>query len=130
MSGSRDVFECRQCGACCLGRGGVRLTVARAEDAAAFLGLPADEFAQRCLAPGPPPWDIRIGDDGFCIFHQPDGRCRIHPAKPDTCRQWPYLPALLTRESAFLDARQACPGLSPNLTWAEFKAAWEVDGRP
>lgn len=125
--GRDQVFECRQCGVCCLGRGGARLTKGRAGEVAAFLGLVPAEFSRLFLAPGPPPWDIRVGGDGFCLFHQPDGRCRIHPVKPGACRQWPYLPAILARESAFLDAREACPGFRPHLTWAEFKAARPLD---
>lgn len=124
------IFECRRCGTCCLGRGGARLDEAQAEKVAAHLGLPLADVARLYLDPGPPPWDIGVGDDGFCLFHQPDGRCRIHPVKPEVCRQWPYLQALLTRESAFSDALQACPGLRPGLTWAEFKAAREKDGQP
>jgi Fe-S-cluster containining protein len=121
------VFECRRCGACCLGRGGVRLDEKQAGEAAAWLRLSPADFTRRYLAPGPPPRDVLTGNDGFCLFHQADGRCRIHPVKPDVCRQWPFLPALLTRDRAFLEAGQACPGLAPDLTWAEFKAHRPAD---
>ncbi|MDR0882533.1 MAG: YkgJ family cysteine cluster protein [Candidatus Adiutrix sp.] len=117
-------FQCLQCGDCCFGRGGVSLTPAGAAVAAAFLGLTPAEF-QKFMAPGRA-GEILTGPDGFCLFHQPDGRCRIHPVKPDICRRWPYLPALLNIKSAFDEARGACPGLAaayPGPAWADFKAA-------
>ncbi len=124
------VFECRRCGVCCLGRGGVRLDADQAGEAAAHLHIPPAEFARLYLAPGSPPWDIRVGGDGFCLFHQPDGRCRIHPVKPAVCRLWPFLPGPLNHREAFLDARAACPGLPPDLDWEDFKAARPLGGRP
>ncbi|MDR3037853.1 MAG: YkgJ family cysteine cluster protein [Candidatus Adiutrix sp.] len=121
--GGEKIFVCRLCGSCCLGRGGVRLDEAGARAAADFLELEPAEFHRLYLLPGPPPWDIRLDPEGYCLFHQPGGRCLIHPVKPEICSLWPFLPALLTRESAFEEAKGACPGLRADLTWAEFKAA-------
>lgn len=116
-------FSCRRCGECCRGRGGVRLNAEEAARAAAFLNMSLAEFG-RFLAPGGPPWDIECGEKQKCLFSQPDGRCRIHPVKPKICRQWPWLPGPLAVESAFLDAKAACPGLRRDLGWEEFKAAY------
>ena len=117
------IFQCRRCGECCLGRGGARLNEAEARAAAAFLNLAEADFRRLYLEPGRPPWDIGQNQTGYCRLRQADGLCRLHPHKPATCRLWPFLPPLLTRESAFLDAKLACPGFRPDLTWAEFKAA-------
>ena len=116
-------FECRRCGRCCQGRGGVRLTEDESRAAALFLGLEKARFSRLYLEPGRRPRDIRTGPEGYCLFNQPDGQCLIHPVKPAVCGLWPFLPALLTRESAFQEAKAACPGLEPGLTWAAFKAA-------
>lgn len=115
-------FECQRCGQCCRGRGGVRLDAEEAARAAAFLGLEPGEF-RRFLAPGEAPWDIICAENGFCVFSGPDGFCRIHPVKPKICCQWPYLPGPLRVESAFVEAKAACPGLARDLSWAEFKEA-------
>ncbi len=114
-------FDCRRCGDCCLGRGGVRLNEEEAARAAAFLGMGLDEFVRAFLVPGAPPWDIGCGESSRCLFSRPDGLCRIHPVKPKICRDWPYLPGPLAVESAFLEAKSACPGLSRDLTWDQFK---------
>ena len=114
-------FKCRRCGTCCLGRGGVRLDEAEARAAAAFLGLDEDAFRRLYLDPGTP--DIGLDEAGYCRLRQLGGLCLIHPVKPAVCRLWPFLPPLMARESAFLEAGHACPGLRAGLTWAEFKAA-------
>jgi Fe-S-cluster containining protein len=117
------VFECRQCGDCCFGRGGTRLDQAGSEAAARFLELDPAEFRRLYLAPGEAPWDIRTDFEGYCLFHQPGGHCLIHPVKPPLCRLWPFLPGPLADESAFLEAKAACPGLARDLNWADFKTA-------
>jgi Fe-S-cluster containining protein len=99
----------------------VRLDEAGVRAAAAFLDLDEAAFRRLYLEPGSP--DIGLDEAGYCRFRQGGGLCLIHRFKPAVCRLWPFLPSLLARESAFQDARQACPGLRPELTWAEFKAA-------
>ena len=42
--------------------------------------------------------------DGACAYLAEDGRCRIHPVKPDKCRTFP-------REWTNPDSRQVCPAL-------------------
>lgn len=123
MSESHEVFECRQCGDCCFGRGGVRLTAEEAEGVAVYLDLKPAELARLYLAPGEPPWEIRPDLEGYCLFRQASGLCLIHPVKPPVCRRWPFLPGPMAEESAFLDAREACPGLRRDASWDEFKAA-------
>ena len=120
-------FQCRQCGACCLGRGGVRFSQSEAAAAALWLKISVGELSRLYLADGSPPWEIRTGPDNYCLFHQLDGRCLIHAVKPRVCRDWPFLPGILAHESAFLDAKASCPGLAEELNWAEFRAAGGVE---
>ena len=123
-------FDCRQCGSCCFGRGGVRLTRAEAGETADYLRIGLDELKRLYLADGEPPWEVRVGPEGYCLFHQPqNGQCLIHAVKPAICRLWPFFPGPLKDESAFNDAKAACPGLPADLTWADFKAAWAQHGR-
>jgi len=123
MSDFDAPFECQQCGTCCFGVGGVRLSPAEAEAAASYLHIKLEELKRLYLQDGEPPWDIRVDYEKFCLFHQPNGRCLIHPVKPGVCRAWPYLPGTLREESAFFEAKAACPGLRDDLNWEEFKAA-------
>jgi len=117
------VFHCRRCGTCCLGRGGVRLNEEEMEAAAWEMNLSPDDFRRFYLADGPPPWDIRTGPSGFCLFHRPAGLCLIHAVKPAVCRRWPFLPGLLKSESVWAEARKSCPGLNGEGDWADFRRA-------
>lgn len=120
---TQKAFSCRQCGQCCQGRGGVRLSKSKAQKVADHLQLSLTEFEGLYFEPGPAPNNIRTGSNGFCIFHLHNGLCHIHPVKPAVCQQWPFLPGPLKQESAFLDAKTACPGFDPNLSWDAFKKA-------
>lgn len=129
VGGGRELaFHCRRCGSCCFGRGGVRLEAGELEPAAREMGLAPTDFRRLYLAEGPPPWDIRTGPDGFCLFHRPDGLCRIQAAKPGICRRWPFLPGLLKWESVWLEAHQICPGLDGQGGWDAFKRAGSALG--
>ena len=49
MIGSiEEVFQCRRCGACCKGQGGIYLRPDQAEEAGRLLGLSAREFMASC----------------------------------------------------------------------------------
>ena len=102
----------------------MRLGQAGTQAAAAFLNLDESAFRRLYLEPGEPPWNIGLDETGICLLRQFGGLCLIHPVKPSVCRLWPFLPHILNRESAFQDARCACPGFRPDLTWPEFQAAW------
>lgn len=125
MKDISDVFECRQCGDCCFGDGGIRLNESEAAEVAFYLKISLDELRKFYLDRGEPPWNVRTDLEGYCLFRQADGRCLIHAVKPEVCRRWPFLDGPLKNESAFIDARAACPGLSPELSWEEFKEAWQ-----
>jgi hypothetical protein len=129
----RTVFECRQCGQCCQGQGGIYLTHQQAQAVARFLGLTREQLRRRYLTPAWGQLAIETDEDGFCLFHDRDRRvCTIHPVKPDTCRDWPFFHGMLTERQAFVDARDACPGIAPDATWEEF-LDWHarfVDGFP
>lgn len=125
MDYTSNVFECLQCGSCCLGRGGVRFNEEEAAEAAFYLKTDLPEFKRLYFKGDGPPWEINVDLEGYCLFHQPDGRCLVYPAKPQVCHLWPFLPGILKEESAFEDARTACPGINENISWEEFKAAWD-----
>ncbi|MDR2945176.1 MAG: YkgJ family cysteine cluster protein [Candidatus Adiutrix sp.] len=123
-----EVFNCTMCGDCCYGRGGVRLTEAEAAEAADYLRLSLADLKRLYLGGGEPPWEARVDLEGYCMFRHPGGAgCIIHPVKPAICRLWPFLPGPLKDESAFNDAKAACPGLADDLNWADFKAAWAAE---
>jgi Fe-S-cluster containining protein len=114
------VFQCRQCGDCCSGRGGIFVKPQEVEEMAALLGLAVEEFCRlyvEASAMGP---RLAIADNGFCVFLMEGNLCRVHPVKPFICRQWPFLPILLVDPDELEHAKTACPGISPECTHEDF----------
>jgi Fe-S-cluster containining protein len=115
----RPVFDCRQCGECCRGEKGILVTAAELQALAAYLGLSEEDFARRYLV------ETSLGpqlatQNGACIM-QEGSLCRVHPVKPRICREWPFLPALLTHADEFEAAKEACPGIAPQSKHEDFK---------
>lgn len=120
------IFKCRKCGDCCFGRGGVRFTDEEAAEAALYLKLSLSDFHRLYLVGDGPPWDIGLDFAGYCRLRQPGGLCLVHSVKPAVCRAWPWLAGTINDESAFKDAKEACPGLRRNLTWTDFKVGADL----
>ena len=121
------VFQCRQCGDCCRGNGGILVSQKEMRRMAAFLKLSPKDFRQRYVTASSLGPNL-VTSNGVCIF-QVEKRCRVHPVKPHICREWPYLPALLKFAEEFEEAKGACPGIDPGSSHADFvAAAREISG--
>ena len=108
------VFQCQQCGDCCVGRGGIMVKPDEVKAMAALLALPEAEFCRRFVeasALGP---RLTVAD-GVCVFLMPGGLCRVHPVKPFICRQWPFLPAILMDPDELEQRQNRLPGPQPGL---------------
>jgi len=122
------VFQCQQCGDCCVGRGGILVTPGEVKAMAALLALPEAEFRRLFVE------DSDLGPrltvaDGVCVFLMPGGLCRVHAVKPFICRQWPFLPAILMDPDELENAKTACPGLNPDCNHKDFIEAALGQGR-
>ncbi|MCB2193245.1 MAG: YkgJ family cysteine cluster protein [Deltaproteobacteria bacterium] len=117
----RAPFECQRCNDCCQGRGGIFLEAEEIAPAAALIDLSPEEFIARHCRAREGRYEVLSGEDGACSLMGPEG-CRIHQAKPAICRRWPFFPGILANPSAFEDARQACPGIDPEVSHEEFVA--------
>jgi Fe-S-cluster containining protein len=115
------VFQCRQCGDCCAGRGGIFVKPQEVEDMAALLEMPVAEFRRRFVEASPRGPRLTVAD-GVCVFLMEGNLCRVHPVKPRICRQWPFLPALLAHPDELEHAKTACPGINPECTHENFVA--------
>ena len=116
------VFQCRQCGDCCSGRGGIFVRPDEVEAMSALLALPVAEFCRRFVeasALGP---RLTVAE-GVCVFLMEGKYCRVHPVKPFICRQWPFLAALLFDPDELEYAKGACPGLNPACSHGDFVEA-------
>ena len=119
----RNVFECKLCGVCCQGEGGIFLTIEQAEGPARLLHLSLEEFVERFTEPRHGLLSLLTDAEGYCLMHDKETHyCRIHPAKPRMCRDWPYFHGMLDNLEGFEAARNNCPGILPEVSWEEFKA--------
>ncbi len=115
-----SVFDCKMCGHCCQGQGGIVASASERERLAAHLGLSVDEFCAVYTQPQGAKLVLRSREDGFCIFFDPEKACTVHPAKPDVCRAWPFFRGNLVDEVSWELAQDYCPGIRPESGHAEF----------
>jgi Fe-S-cluster containining protein len=113
------VFQCRQCGDCCSGRGGIFVRPDEVEAMAGLLQMDAAEFSRRYVEVSDLGPRLTIAD-GVCVFLMDGGLCRVHEVKPFICRQWPFLPVLLVDADELENAKTACPGINPTCSHEDF----------
>ncbi len=115
-------FECKQCGACCRGEGGIYVESDEAEAIPRFLGIsPADFLSKWCFLRHGRHY-IVTGGDGFCAFFDRERQCTIHPVKPRPCARWPFYDALLRDPDNWDMAKDACPGINKSCSFEEFRS--------
>jgi len=106
-------FECKKCGACCHGKGGIFVDAEELKDIAAFLGTSVESVARTSCEMRIGKLSIKSGPEGPCVFFDKERLCLIHPVKPRPCRLWPFYPALLKDKETWQAAMDACPGINP-----------------
>jgi Fe-S-cluster containining protein len=114
------VFDCRMCGHCCQGQGGIVASAPELERLAAFMGLSVEEFRDRYTQAQGKKTVLRCGEDGFCVFFDAEKACTVHPAKPDVCRAWPFFRGNLADAVSWELAQDYCPGIVAASGHAEF----------
>jgi len=121
-SDKSPVFNCRQCGDCCAGRGGIHVKPQEVAAMAALLSMSVDDFCGSYMEDSVTGPRLTVAANGCCVFLLEGNFCRVHPVKPFICRQWPFLPALLVNPDELEHAKGACPGISPACSHEEFVA--------
>ena len=98
-------FVCQRCGACCRWPGSVLLEAADIAAAAGALGISEGEFIEKhaTLARNRAQLTLKEQTGGACEFLDAEGRCRIYPARPKQCRDFPCGWQV-----------DGCPGLGPS----------------
>jgi Fe-S-cluster containining protein len=99
-----NTFVCQHCGACCRWPGSVLLAAADIAALAAALGLSEGEFiaTHTMLARNRAQLTLKESPDGSCEFLDAAGLCRMYPARPGQCRDFPQGWRV-----------EGCPGLRP-----------------
>lgn len=116
------IFDCKMCGHCCEGQGGIVLSPKDLKRLATFLGKTETEImTDYCYVRN---GKVRLNntDDGYCVFFKSSEGCGIHPAKPDVCRAWPFFRGNLVDSVSLNLARAYCPGISRDCEFESFRS--------
>lgn len=82
-------FECSRCLECCRKPGYVYLKKGEEEGMAAYLQMDAYDFVEKyCEVMERRRLVLKKNSDESCVFLTAEG-CRVHPAKPEQCRDFP-----------------------------------------
>lgn len=117
---TESVFICRKCGQCCLGRGGIVLGARDIARLAAHIGVTAAEFLAEYAELSSGKQKIRCASDGYCVFYENGRGCRVHAAKPDVCRAWPFFRGNLVDPLSLEFAKDYCAGIRKDASFEEF----------
>lgn len=108
-----DLFTCKMCGDCCKGYGGAVVDQKGAEKIADFLGLSPKEFIAGYCTEKNGRFILLQKKDGFCRFYE--GKCTIHPVKPEMCRRWPFIRAVAKDPENWYIMGRMCKGMRMDL---------------
>ncbi len=106
-----QAFECRMCGHCCQGEGGIIMTAKDRQRLAEFLGLTEEEMVEKYSETINGKIRLQSREDGYCVFFN-EG-CGVHPGRPDICRAWPFFRGNLIDEMSWEMIQDYCPGVNP-----------------
>ena len=104
-------FDCKRCGHCCQGEGGIVLTAGDRERLAGHLGLEVAAMLEQFAEAVGEKLRLRAGPDGYCVFFRQGLGCGVHQGRPDICRAWPYFRGNLVDETSWLMIQTDCPGV-------------------
>lgn len=119
--GNGEVFTCQQCGQCCYGAGGIVLAPSDVDRLAGHLGLDPEEFIRKYAEQVGGKMRLQVGEDSYCVFFRQG--CRVHEAKPDVCRAWPFFRGNIEDPDSLEMAKEYCPGIHPDASFEAFAAA-------
>lgn len=117
----QDIFNCCQCGDCCMGFGGTYVSDADIQAIAAFIQIDPQIFPEKyCQISGGRPV-LTQGENGYCVFWK-DKVCSIHPVKPRMCKAWPFIPNVLKDPQNWHIMAGFCPGIRTDVSPSEIIA--------
>ncbi len=117
---SDATFDCRMCGHCCEGKGGIIVSPKDLERLCFHFKINADEFLSTYGTMSNGKLNVRTGDNGFCIFFIQGKGCAVHNSKPDICRAWPYFRGNMIDDQSLHLAKDFCPGIKHDINHKDF----------
>jgi uncharacterized protein len=113
-------FDCKMCGECCYGVGGIFMEVDEQKRIAEYLGLKLEDFLTEYTEKRNGRIYAGVGSDNFCIFFKKEHGCTIHPVKPARCELWPFFPANVADPETWDVAKLACRGINRDCSFEDF----------
>lgn len=113
-------FNCKMCGECCYGVGGIFMESDEQKRIAEYLGLKLEDFLKDYTEKRNGRIYAGVGSDNFCIFFKNKTGCTIHPVKPARCELWPYFPANVSDRETWDVAKLACRGINRDCSFEDF----------
>ena len=113
-------FDCKMCGECCYGVGGIFMEVDEQKRIAEYLGLKLEDFLKDYTEKRNGRIYAGVGSDHFCIFFKNKKGCAIHPVKPARCELWPFFPANVADPETWDVAKLACRGINRDCSFEDF----------
>lgn len=123
---TKPVFDCRMCGQCCEGEGGIILSPFDLQRLHDGLQLEKQAFLDNYAVYRNGKWQIKTGEDGNCIFFREGKGCSVHSIKPNVCRAWPFFRGNMADAESLYLAKDFCPGIRSDATHEEFVAEGEA----
>ena len=121
----RDLFNCTQCGECCKGYGGTFVTESDILAISGYLGVSADDFVREYTLRSGSGLVLGQGKDDYCVFAE-NGRCGIHPVKPEMCREWPFIEGVLRDPGNWYIMAGSCPGIRTDVSESTIRECVEA----
>jgi len=115
-----DAFDCKMCGHCCLGEGGIIVSPKDLQRLCEHTGMTPEVFSEEYCEVKNGKLRIRVRDDLYCIFFELDKGCAVHEGKPDICRAWPFFRGNVVDSESLYLAKDFCPGIRQDIEHADF----------
>ena len=117
---TNTAFDCRMCGHCCEGKGGIVVSPSDLQRLCDFLRMPADAVIATYGEQSGGKLKIRCGEDGYCIFFRQGKGCIVHEGKPSICKAWPFFRGNIEDPESLALAKDFCPGINPDISHEDF----------
>ena len=117
---TNTAFDCRMCGHCCEGKGGIVVSPSDLQRLCDFLRMPADAVIAAYGEQAGDKLKIRCGEDGYCIFFRQGKGCIVHEGKPSICKAWPFFRGNIEDPESLALAKDFCPGINPDISHDDF----------
>ena len=117
---TNTAFDCRMCGHCCEGKGGIVVSPSDLQRLCDFLRMSADAVIAAYGEHVNGKLKIRCGEDGYCIFFRHGRGCIVHEVKPSICKAWPFFRGNIEDAESLALAKEFCPGINPDISHEDF----------